>query len=130
MVLHSALAALRERTDMSKISDMLRCVQMRRQKDIPSRIKVTEHYIPSVSIERLVEYRCTVEFAYGGFAPQGNEGAIASIVKQARRALVYEVFGEFLPIIIDLNEALYDYDFDKSHDILTKLERQMFGDEP
>lgn len=59
------------------------------------------------------------EFVHG-------EKGIYEAVKNTRRAVVEEIFGEFRPRLNELRMALYDKDPHKALDILAQLELQMF----
>ena len=55
-----------------------------------------------------------------------NPHAIEYAADNAKRAVAEAVFGEFRPIIIQIYNALYDYDVEQARKLLSELEIQMF----
>jgi hypothetical protein len=56
-----------------------------------------------------------------------NPHAIEYAADNAKRAVAEAVFGEFRPIIIQIYNALYDYDVEQARKLLSELEIQMFN---
>lgn len=56
--------------------------------------------------------------------PQGE--CIVEALKDVRRAMVEEVFGEFRPYLIEMRAALHDGDEDRLRKLLVELEHKMF----
>lgn len=48
------------------------------------------------------------------------------IIKAVKRAMIEEVFGEFRPMIYNLQAALYDRDTNEAEKIVQELDRVMF----
>ncbi len=56
-----------------------------------------------------------------------NESAIRQeVYSSIKRAMIEEIFGEFRPIIIELQSAIYDKNLDRMRRLTTELERKMF----
>ena len=55
-----------------------------------------------------------------------NPHALEYAADNAKRAVAEAVFGEFRPIIIQIYNALYDYDVEQARKLLSELEIQMF----
>lgn len=47
---------------------------------------------------------------------------------KAKRSIIEVVFGEFRQDLLRINNAVYDRDFAVARDLLTSLERKMFGE--
>ena len=56
-----------------------------------------------------------------------NPHALQYAADNAKRAVAEAVFGEFRPIIIQIYNALYDYDVEQARKLLSELEIQMFN---
>lgn len=56
-----------------------------------------------------------------------DKNALALAVERTKRSIVEAVFGEFRQDIMQLHNAIYDRDFQKSRTILTNLEYKMFN---
>lgn len=52
--------------------------------------------------------------------------ALHSAVKNCKKAMIEEIFGEFRGPLYDIRAAMYDRDNDKAIRLLNKLESQMF----
>lgn len=57
-----------------------------------------------------------------------NTDIRSSIIRDVKRAMIEEVFGEFRPIILELRASLYDGDDNRTRSLLAQLENQMFCD--
>lgn len=60
-----------------------------------------------------------------------NEHAPAvqqEVLRDLKRAMVEEVFGEFRPFIIEMRASLYDGDRARTRKLLAELEEKMFAD--
>ena len=56
-----------------------------------------------------------------------NESAIRQeILSSIKRAMIEEVFGEFRPIIIEMQSAIYDKNQNRLRTLVAELERKMF----
>jgi hypothetical protein len=58
-----------------------------------------------------------------------NENALAirqEVYSSIKRAMIEEIFGEFRPIIIELQSAIYDKNLDRMRRLTIELERKMF----
>lgn len=49
-------------------------------------------------------------------------------LRDLKRAMIEEVFGEFRPMIIEMRAALYDEDTSKVRRLLAEMEHSMFAD--
>ena len=56
-----------------------------------------------------------------------NPYALEQAIDHVKRAVAEAVFGEFRPIIIQIYNALYDYDVEQARKLLVELEYQMFN---
>ena len=56
-----------------------------------------------------------------------DKDALALAIERAKRSIIEAVFGEFRQDIMQLQNAIYDRDFQKSRTILTNLEDKMFS---
>lgn len=56
-----------------------------------------------------------------------DKNALALAIERTKRSIVEAVFGEFRQDIMQLHNAIYDRDFQKSRTILTNLENKMFN---
>ena len=82
-------------------------------------VRVRDEYNISVKFEKT--------FYIDSVLQNPNELEIRNeIFKQMKRAIIEEVFGEFRPLIIQMNTALYDRDTTRLATLLSQLERQMF----
>lgn len=52
----------------------------------------------------------------------------SNIIRDLKRSMVEEVFGEFRSIIIELRSSIYDGDTNRTRTLLAELEQQMFTD--
>lgn len=60
-----------------------------------------------------------------------NEPAIINdVLKDLKRAMIEEIFGEFRPMIIEMRAALYDRDDSRLRTLLAEMECSMFYDGP
>ena len=58
-----------------------------------------------------------------------NEPAIVSdVLKDLKRAMIEEVFGEFRWMIIEMRSALYDKDNSRVRTLLAEMEHKMFNE--
>ena len=49
-------------------------------------------------------------------------------IRDLKRSMIEEIFGEFRPIIIELHSSIYDVDVNRTRTLLAELEHQMFTD--
>jgi hypothetical protein len=49
-------------------------------------------------------------------------------LRNMKRAMIEEIFGEFRPIILELRASVYDNDLTRMRTLLAELENQMFTD--
>jgi len=55
-----------------------------------------------------------------------NPNALEHAINHTKRSVAEAVFGEFRPIIMQIYNALYDYDVEQARKLMTDLENQMF----
>jgi hypothetical protein len=55
-----------------------------------------------------------------------NTDARSAAIRDLKRAMIEEVFGEFRPLIIELRSAMYDKDDVRARQLIVELENQMF----
>jgi hypothetical protein len=77
------------------------------------------------------EVRVNVSFGSKGWVTYSDyikDGDLSShyVVKNIKRGVIEEVFGEFRPSLYKLRTALYDRNFDEARQILNQLEYDMF----
>jgi len=116
---------------MSKLVDLLREVNMEKNKHLATSLvdmEASEVVQDSCSISCVIlkAYKLSVELSFAGYCADKHE--VEMLRRKARRALTEEVFGEFRPMIILIERALFDRDFEKANKALLKLEATMFGE--
>lgn len=57
-----------------------------------------------------------------------NLTIVSDVLKDLKRAMIEEVFGEFRPLIIEMRSALYDKDNTRVRQLLVEMEQKMFHD--
>lgn len=114
---------------MSKIIDLLREVPLNHKKVVETKLidtDVTEHVAKIVShLEPVTAYAFVMEFGVKGYAQDTEE--IGDLRRNARKAVTEEIFGEFRPMILLIERALWDRDFAEARRRLQKLEATMFA---
>jgi len=73
----------------------------------------------------LIQYSLSVKFEKTFTVSRGKLG---EAIKDMRRAIIEEVFGEFRMGIIEAKHAAYNRDYEKVLDALHKLDREMFSE--
>ena len=73
----------------------------------------------------LIQYSLSVKFEKTFTVSRGKLG---EAIKDMRRAIIEEVFGEFRMGIIEAKYAAYNRDYEKVLDALHKLDREMFSE--
>ena len=68
--------------------------------------------------------RVVDRFGIDKFSDNISEEAL----KDIKRAIIEEVFGEFRPLLYEMKAAIYDEDFYRLRETLAKLEIEMFHD--
>ena len=121
---------------MSKLARMIKATQTGnvRAADTPSfRYADAEIHTQTVQgYDTGKQVRLNVKFSKDVFLsdymakyPDGIWGAALSA---QRRAMIEEIFGEFRPILIEAQSAVYEKDFNRVRALLAELENQMFVD--
>jgi hypothetical protein len=83
--------------------------------------EVTKSFQPSA-----IRYLLGLKIQNSFIATEENPEQLEHATEKLRQSIIYEVFGEFRPIIHKLWEAIYQRDFKKASDLLEELEKQMF----
>lgn len=73
----------------------------------------------------LIQYSLSVKFEKTFTVSRGKLG---EAIKDVRRAVIEEVFGEFRMSIIEAKHAAYNRDYEKVLAALHKLDREMFSE--
>lgn len=112
---------------MSKISKAIETKQHGRVAlQEPMRLTVVDCGIEEVKYEDAYCYSVGVRL---GMKVRCKPSELSLVQKQARRAIINEIFGEFKDPIIKVYEALCDRDFDKAMKAMIELENLMFWDD-
>ena len=112
---------------MSKLAKTLveHMTGVRVQNEIPC-MSVDYNSIEVVPINmELIQYSLSVKFEKTFTVSRGKLG---EAIKDLRRAVIEEVFGEFRMSIIEAKHAAYNRDYEKVLDALHKLDREMFSE--
>jgi hypothetical protein len=102
--------------------------------DVPPLSTMTvEDSISNVSSSTAYEYRIEARFGTSTmvnktFAEQSSTHAnvFTDAIRSARRKIVEDVFGEFRPLIYQINEAIHTRDWVEASNLTRKLYQQMF----
>lgn len=111
---------------MSKVSDTLITHQSnRRVYDVPplSTALVTDKTIQMDSMEAweyVIEFKCK----FGGFVSDPKD--IPILKENARAAIINDIFGEFIPLIIKVKHGIYNRDFKEALAAIDELSGRMF----
>lgn len=114
---------------MSRLLDNLVDVPMNKRKvvEVPLvKVEADERVQSNMSwhASTATQYGFKVEISFGGFAERIEE--IPLLRQQARFALVESIFGEFRPMIMEVEESLWNRDFDEARRRLIALRAAMF----
>ena len=60
-------------------------------------------------------------------SPAADHNNYTEALRDLKRAMIEEVFGEFRPMIIEMRAALYDEDTSKVRRLLAEMEHSMFA---
>jgi len=76
------------------------------------------------------EYRLDVRLGTSVFVNKSSAGssAFSSPLRAARRKIIEDVFGEFRPLIYQINEAIHNRNWVEANRLTEKLYQQMFED--
>jgi hypothetical protein len=98
-----------------------------------STITVKDSFITDVSGDAAYEYRLEARFGASTLvnkasAEQSSADAnvFTDAIRAARRKIVEDVFGEFRPLIYQINEAIHARDWTEANNLTRKLYQQMF----
>lgn len=69
------------------------------------------------------EYKIEAKFGVNVYV---EEETISDALKDAKLAIIEEIFGEFRPILTEMRVALYNTDLTRARNLLSQLEMQMF----
>jgi len=76
----------------------------------------------------LIQYSLSVKFEKTFTVSRGSRGKLGEAIKDLRRAVIEEVFGEFRMGIIEAKYAAYNRDYEKVLAALHKLDYEMFSE--
>lgn len=114
---------------MSKIIDLLKEVPLNHRKVVETKMidtTVEERAVELVThLEPVTAYKFVVELGAKGYARNAEE--VKVLRRKVRKAVAEEIFGEFRPMIILIEQALWDRDFAEACARLQKLEAAMFA---
>ena len=89
-----------------------------------------EQAISHLKVEREYRVAIGVKFEQSVWLSEveiQNTGAALERAKvKVKQAMIEELFGEFRPLILDLQVAAYEQDYQKVRELVDKLEHQMF----
>ena len=116
---------------MSRISDLLeaRITGRRASKDlkyvdpyiaIDNQSGVLDCYKVGLTIQNSVWVDSTVKST--------ENGSLQDAINASKKAIIEEIFGEFRPILYELRLATYDRDISKVRELLSDLDKRMFGE--
>lgn len=94
-------------------------------------MKSTE--VPGTWADIVTRYRIEARFGADAWvSPEimvnNEQNALEHAIMSIKRAVIEEIFGEFRPIIYQMNTALYERDTVRLATLLATLEHQMFTD--
>ena len=112
---------------MSRLSKEILTHKTNERAPLPSRITVRESWedirsMPSVG----TLYAVSAEVGVRVVVSDTRGPSLVEATAAAKRRIVEEVFGEFRPLIRNIEECLYQCDFAKARDALHILEKEMF----
>lgn len=117
---------------MSKLARAITAEQLGKRLDIQP---MTYANFESVAITNDsptgIRYRLGVRFEHNvivHFGPTNNHNELDCALRSTKRAMIEDIFGEFRPMLIDLDLALWERDLSKARDILRRLNHAMFDD--
>ncbi len=84
-------------------------------------------YTHGVDKEVMLDFRLRTN-AWVNDLEWNNTDVRSTIIRDLKRSMIEEVFGEFRPLIIELRSSLYDGDTVRTRTLLAELEHQMFTD--
>ena len=121
---------------MSKLASMIKATQTGavRASDTPSfRYADAEIHVQTVQgYDTEKQVRLNVKFSKDVFLSdhmaKDPDGIWDAALSAQRRAMIEEIFGEFRPILIEAQSAVYEKDFNRVRALLIELENQMFVD--
>lgn len=90
----------------------------------------TPTYNPLRGLEKQV--RLGVKLYFDAWLPSEDvlhtNAVQEEVLRDLKRAMIEEVFGEFRPLIIEMRASLYDGDRARTKKLLAELEEKMFAD--
>lgn len=111
---------------MSRLSNAIQSAatenRMPRYEPASLSMSVSEEFSLSPAYWR--EYR--IKAVFGAIAKINDAVDSGHVIAAAKRSILMEVFGEFLPEINKVRAALVDYDRDKALQALENLQNRMF----
>lgn len=113
---------------MSKLSNMIEVVQTGRVKIFPrSSTNIAEVKEDIVQWQPYAkrEYHLGVSLKIKGYADSVDGAEMVELKKMCKRQILHEVFGEFQPLLRQLERAIYEQDFDEARTTLIDLENGM-----
>ena len=78
------------------------------------------------NVNLLTQYRIGIKYSVDGFVRKGDAKALHAATKQARRALIEDVFGEFRKPLLRLSTILAAHDIHTASEILDDIIKEMF----
>jgi hypothetical protein len=120
---------------MSKFSDSIRSHITGKKIPISDRsfLALTSSSSSDINTDT-IQYRISATFSSTIFlnpqiASSGHEGhdELKEAQRSVSRSFVEEMFGEFRPLIIEMNTAIYQEDSRKLKELLNELEHRMFN---
>ncbi len=81
---------------------------------------------PSMIFAHTREYALTATFQARGYLATGED--VAPFMRAMRRQITEGVFGEFRPMLLQIERALWDHDIEKARGLVASLSAHMFSE--
>jgi len=117
---------------MSKLAKAIKITQLNQYRpvsELNTNYLSTEFLTESLSIEELIRLQVTLKtdkWLNKSLTNQADIDLRYEIIKDIKRAMIEEIFGEFRPYLIELRSSLYDKDLSRARTLLAQMEEQMF----
>jgi hypothetical protein len=118
---------------MSRLAKNLVASETGRQfSDVPPMSTMTvQDAVSDVADNTAKEYRLEVRLGASTLVsnqPAHESNVFTDAIRATRRKIIEDVFGEFRPLIYQINEAIHNRDWNEANRLTGKLYQQMFED--
>ncbi len=111
---------------MSKLSDAIEARQTGFVKTHPMGFGIeVEQSLIDHRLELLKEYKLGVTLQMRGYAM--DEAELHYLKESCKRSIIQEVFGEFRPMLMELERAILNYDMEKARLTVGLIHNEMFS---